>query len=309
MIYNDIALFVAVAKAGRFSGAAKDLGLSLSMVSRRILDFEAAIGVKLFERNTRNVRLTHEGRSLLDRTEALIEGLNSAVRARFAGDGTIRATAPPLAARTQLGSRLLDFLSRNPEIKLDLVATNSQLDLIEDNIDIAFRLGPLNDSSLVAVKLWDVPYAVCGSPALAEEYGIRSGVETETLAGLPCIYTGQPWRFEGVPHLKLRNVVHRIDELELAAEAVSRGLGFGFLPLEIARTVGRVIKVGRLKPVSRTLYALYPSRRLLPTHLRNLIEYIRTPQEQTPGIARRTQVQGRVSLDAPKSSKVGKKLG
>lgn len=202
MIYNDIALFVAVAKAGSFSGAAKDLGLSLSMVSRRILDFEAAIGVKLFERNTRNVRLTHEGRSLLDRTEALIEGLNNAVRARFAGDGTIRVTAPPLAARTQLGSRLLDFLSRNPEIKLDLVATNSQLDLIEDNIDIA-----------------------------------------------------------------------------------------------------------RLKPVSRTLYALYPSRRLLPTHLRNLIEYIRTPREQTPGIGRRTQVQGRVSLHAPKPSKVDKKLG
>lgn len=212
MIYDNIALFVAVAKSGSFSRAAADLGLSLSMVSRRILEFEAAIGIKLFERSTRIVRLTHEGRLFLDRTESLIEGLNVAIKTRSGVAGAIRVTAPPLAARKLLGQRLLEFLKRNPQISIDLVATNAQLDLIEDQIDVAFRLGPLSDSSLVAVKLWDVPYAVCGSATLVKHYKIRGGVDLRRLSELPCIYTGQPWRFEGASRFKLKNIVHGIDD-------------------------------------------------------------------------------------------------
>jgi DNA-binding transcriptional LysR family regulator len=115
---------------------------------------------------------------------------------------------------------------------------------------------------------------VRGHPA-AEAWGRRPGDNGADSSDLPCIHTGQAWRFEGETNFRHNNIVHRIDELEVAASAVERGLGFAFLPLELAGRVGTVVHVAGLAPVARTLFAVYPTRRLLPSRLRRLIDHMR----------------------------------
>ena len=110
MIYNDLALFITVAHHLSFSEAVQNLGIPLSRFSRRIAELEEHLDTKLFERTTRQVRLTEEGRRLLGRCQSPIEELQDV--AGFTDDikrQTIRITAPPLAARTTIGPRLLEF--------------------------------------------------------------------------------------------------------------------------------------------------------------------------------------------------------
>ncbi|WP_265520036.1 LysR family transcriptional regulator [Nitratireductor luteus] len=271
-----MALFVAVAKAGSFSNAALELGLPLSTVSRRIGDLERKFGAKLLERTTRKLRLTAFGRLVLDRSEAPIEALAEAVRLRMPAGGAIRATAPPLAARGRLGDDLLAFLGEHPGISLDLTTTNSPLDFIRDNIDIAFRVGPLDDSSLVAVRLWDIPYVICAGGALADDLREKGeAVSLSTLNMLPTIYTGQPWRFAGMAPIRPSNVVHRIDDLEVAAAGVRVGLGLAYLPRDLALGAGVEVPLEGLLPLDKALFAVFLERRLLPAHLRSLIEWLK----------------------------------
>lgn len=220
--------------------------------------------------------MTAFGRLLLGRTEASIETLAEAVRLQMPAGGIIRATAPPLAARTRLGAGLLGFLGANPDVSLDLITTNRQLDFIRDNIDIAFRIGPLEDSSLTAIKLWDVPYVICAGGQLARR--LMAGgkpLTLDDLNALPAISLGQIWRFVGSPPLHPANVVHRIDECQLAAAAVKAGLGLAYMPKDIALEAGVELPLSGLAPLDKALFAVFPERRLLPSHLRSLIDWLK----------------------------------
>ena len=186
MIYNDLALFTAVANRLSFSAAASQLDIPLSRVSRRIGLLEEQLGVQLFQRTTRQVRLTEEGRRLLDRCQAPIEALQDVAGfAAAAQSQTIRITAPSLATRTTVGPRLLDFAALHPEITIELTTTNAYLDFFRDNIDLAFRLGPLTDSSLVARRLWPVPYCFCAAKRFARAHKIKGPISTERLKDIP----------------------------------------------------------------------------------------------------------------------------
>ena len=272
---DDLLLFVAVARTGSFSRASAELGVPLSTVSRRIADLERKFGAKLLERTTRQLRLTHDGRVLLDRAEAPLAALADTLRLGIVTNGTIRATAPPLAARTRLGAALVDYLAAHADVTLDLITTNATLDFIKDNIDIAFRIGPLSDSGLVATKLWDVPYVICASRTVAEQVAREGPVDLGRLSRLPCIVTGQPWQFQGLPPFRPGNVAHRIDELELAAQAVAKGLGLAYLPADFAKAAVVEVALAGMRPAPKTMYAVYPERRLLPARLRDLIDWLR----------------------------------
>tara|TARA_R110002020_G_scaffold184947_2_gene382307 strand:+ start:24930 stop:25766 length:837 start_codon:yes stop_codon:yes gene_type:complete len=275
MIYNDIALFTAVARHLNFSAAASESGIPLSRISRRIAQLEAHLGVKLFERTTRQVRLTEEGRRLLDLCQGPIEALGDITGlAADAHRPTIRITAPPLAARTSIGPRLLDFLVARPELRVDLTATNLVLDFFRDNIDLAFRLGPLTDSSLVARRLWSVPYCFCSGTGFAARHRLDAPIRTARLLGLPAIVSRQPWRLESGETARPVNMVHEFDDLEIARAAVLRDLGVAMLPLDMAREKLHIITLSDAAPLSRDMFAVYPSKRLLPRRVRDLIDFM-----------------------------------
>lgn len=276
MIYNDLALFTTVAQHLSFSEAAQRLGIPLSRVSRRIAELEDHLGTKLFERTTRQVRLTEEGRRLLDRCQSPVEALQDV--AGFTEDikrQTIRITAPPLAARTTVGPRLLEFASQNPDVTFDLVTTYAMLDFFRDNIDIAFRLGPLADSSLIAKRLWSVPYSFCAGAGFIAEHDLRI-LSVDDLRTLPAITSRQPWVLANGEHVRPSQVSHAIDDLDVVAAAAQQDLGVAMLPSDMVTGTLRPLSIEGAQPLQRDMFAVYPSRRLLPARVRRLIDFMST---------------------------------
>lgn len=275
MLYNDLALFVAAAKALSFSQAAQHCSLPPSHVSRRIAALEDQLASKLFERTTRKVRLTAEGRRLLDRCQTPIEALQGISGGLSEGSRqVIRITAPPLAARTTIGPKLLAFAAQHPDLVIDLTTTNTNLDFIRDNIDLAFRLGPMQDSSLIAKPLWSVPYSFCVGNDLAREHAFDDRITRKKLMSLPAIVFRQPWHLEEGGSIAPSNIAHILDELDLVLEAVRRNLGVAMLPSAMLTEDTVVITVEQTTPVTRTMNAVYPSLRLLPARIRSLIEFM-----------------------------------
>ncbi len=275
MFYNDLALFVTVAKTLSFSQAVQSFSLPPSHVSRRIAMLEEWLGVKLFERTTRKVRLTEEGRRLLDRCQTPIEELQDV--AGGLSDGArpiIRLTAPPLAARTTIGPKLLAFAVEHPDLVIDLTTSNVNLDFIRDNIDLAFRLGPMKDANLIAKRLWSVPYSFCAGKKLAHKHGLGKTISREQLLSLPTILLRQPWHLEGGGSISPSLVAHVFDELELVLKAVRMNLGVAMLPTDMLTEDTVTITVEQTMPMTRTMNAVYPSRRLLPARIRSLIEHL-----------------------------------
>ena len=274
MIYNDLALFSTVAQHLSFSEAAQRLGIPLSRVSRRIAELEDHLDTKLFERTTRWVRLTEEGRRLLHRCQKPIEELQDlAGFSDDAGRHTIRVTAPPLAARTTIGPRLLKFAAQNPDVGLDVTTTNVMLDFFRDNIDIAFRLGPLTDSSLVAKRLWSVSYSFCAGTKFIADHGLDRPT-LEDLRVLPAITSPQPWILGNGEQLRPANVVHSIDDLDVVAAAAGQNLGVAVLPSDMVTGNLRPLSIEDEKPMQREMFVVYPSRRLLPDRIRRLIDFM-----------------------------------
>ncbi|QFT74081.1 LysR family transcriptional regulator [Ruegeria sp. THAF33] len=275
MIYNDLALFTVVANHLSFSRAADRLGIPLSRVSRRIAELEGHLGTKLFERTTRQVRLTEEGRRLLDRCQDPIESLQGI--AGFTDDTrrqSIRITAPPLAARTTIGPRLLDFAEQNPDVALEVTTTNIMLDFFRDNIDLAFRVGPLTDSSLVAKRLWSVPYCFCAGQGLIRERALDGPIYRPDFLALPALTAGQPWVLESGETLQLKHTAHSLTDLDVIAQAARRNLGVAMLPLDMVDGDLQRLEVTDTIPLTRDMFAVYPSRRLLPARVRKLIDFM-----------------------------------
>jgi len=290
MYYNDLAVFAVVARTLSFVEASRRLGIPASRVSRRVAELEDRLGVKLFERTTRRVRLTEEGATLFDRCDAPLEMLDGAVRAGRDGaldsQGGIRATAPPLAARRTIGPLLLEFMAAHPGISIELITTNTNLDFVRDGVDVAFRLGPLDESELVARPLWQVDYCLCVGVVMHERYALTDCLSRARFEELPTISIGQPWRLREVSRYEPKNVRHVLDDLELAQTAVAAGQGASFLPLDMLTPDMAVLDVEDLTPVSRGMYVVYPSSRLLPHRVRRLVDHVVSASKVSSGSRR-----------------------
>jgi DNA-binding transcriptional LysR family regulator len=275
MIYNDLALFTAVARCLSFSEAAQQIGIPLSRASRRIAELEHHLGVKLFERTTRQVRLTEEGRRLLDRCAGPVEALRDV--AGFAGDTgtqTLRLTAPPVAVQSRIGPMLLDFAQANPGVKLEVNATNEILDFFRDNIDLAFRVGPLEDSSLVARRLWSLDYCFCAGAGFVADHMLHGEVSRDRLMQVPALVSRQPWLMQSGEQIKPKHIAHEFDTLDMLRGAAQRDMGITILPRDMLTADLVEVTVEGATPTTRDMFAVYPGRRLLPARVRKLIDFM-----------------------------------
>ena len=170
-----MSIFRRVVERGSFAGAAEDMGLSPSAVSKFITRLELRLGVRLINRTTRRLALTHEGEIYLERSRDILGAIESVeaeiASARVSPRGHLRVHVFPTFAVDHLSATLPNFLARYPRVTLEFLVTNQLVNLIGDNVDIALRVGQLIDSTLVARKIVDLTQVVCASPKYLADRG------------------------------------------------------------------------------------------------------------------------------------------
>jgi DNA-binding transcriptional LysR family regulator len=173
--FEGWAMFAAVADAGSFSGAARALGTAPPAVSKGVARLEAALGLALFHRTTRRVRLTTDGARLLPEAQAMVAAAQAAVEGAREGRGAlagpIRLTAPMSFGIRVLGAPLAEFAATHPAVSLDVMLSDAQCDLIAEGFDLALRIAALPDSSLVTRTVGRIALRLVASPAYVAAMG------------------------------------------------------------------------------------------------------------------------------------------
>jgi DNA-binding transcriptional LysR family regulator len=281
--WEGVTEFVAVAESTSFTTAARKLSTSVAQVSRRVAQLEQRLAVKLLHRTTRKVTLTEAGQLYFDTCKQLVEGLDHAERLvtqmQVSPKGLIKVTAPVTYGETHIAPLMNQFLNDYPAVELELHLTNQKLDLIEDNIDVAIRLGRLADSTLRAKRLADRQLYVCASPAYIDKHGFPLALSD--LTQHQCLIgSNDYWRFHEKNTPKTLKVNGRIkcnSGVALRSAAMS-GLGLVQLPdyyVEHDLESGSLVEVLReFRDKKEGVWALYPENRHLSPKVRSLIDFL-----------------------------------
>jgi DNA-binding transcriptional LysR family regulator len=172
---HEMSVFQRVIDRGSFAGAAEDVGLSPSAVSKLITRLEHRLGVRLINRTTRRLALTPEGETYLARSRDILRAIEAAegeiASTRLSPRGHLRVHSFPTFAVHHLSAALPDFLARYPRITFEFLVTNRAVNLIDDNVDVALQVGRLDDSTMVACKIADLTQVVCASPKYLAIHG------------------------------------------------------------------------------------------------------------------------------------------
>jgi DNA-binding transcriptional LysR family regulator len=169
-----LAIFVRVAETGSFSRAGREIGMAQPGVSRIVATLEARLGVKLFLRTTRKVTLTEAGAALLRRARDALAEIEDAENAARGADrlvGLLRVATPVTFGAREIATRLAPFLETHPSLDIELLMADRNVDLVEEGVDVAIRLGPLADSSFTARRLESAPRYLLASPAYLDRRG------------------------------------------------------------------------------------------------------------------------------------------
>lgn len=294
--FTGMRLFARVVETGSFSGAARDLRLSKSAISKHVRALEDRLGVRLLNRTTRRLSPTEEGRTYYEwcvRIGADVAEAEAAV-AHLHGEprGTLRVNAPMSFGILRLGPALGEFLGLHPELSVDLTLNDRYVDVVEEGFDVAIRIGELTDSSLIARKLAASRRVVCAAP----DYFARHGVP-KTPANLRdhnCLTysylraAAQEWRLvgpEGEVPVTVSGTLNANNGDVLRAALIA-GVGIGWAPDFI---VGEDIRAGRLVPALEDyvdelgVYALYPPGRHQSAKLRVFIDFLAGRFGTSPG--------------------------
>jgi len=294
--FEDIQAFITVVDAGSFTAAADRLGSAKSAISRRVSGLEERLGVQLLHRTTRVLNLTETGRGFYDHGRRILADLEEAESAVQQEHGELRGTlrfALPLSfgVRHMCGP-IASFGKKHPRVEFELDLNDRCIDLIEENFDLALRIGRLTDSSLIARRLFDVNAVVCASPHYLHVFG-----QPKTPADLQdhdcLVYSnlGDPgkWSYEdsegnaGTVRVKSTLVASSGDFL---ANAAAHGMGIVIQPTFIA---SEAIRSGKLVPILTDYtfpispaYAVYPPTRHLSYRVRALIDFLAEKFSGTP---------------------------
>ena len=172
---DAMAVFLAVVDAGSLSGAARQLGMPLATVSRKVAALEAHLNTRLLHRTTRQLALTETGSAYVAACRRILDDIGETERTA-SGEyamprGELTVTAPMMFGRLHIVPVVAEFLARYPEIEINLVLTDRIMHLMDEHVDVAVRIGELPDSSLMATNVGKVRRVVCASPGYLAAHG------------------------------------------------------------------------------------------------------------------------------------------
>jgi len=178
---SDLMLFVKIVQAGNLSAAARTLNASPAAMSRTLSALESRLGVRLVTRTSRSFQLTEEGSRFYERCQRIVEEISAAEAEASAKTGVVRGTLH-VGAPSEIGRRMVvplvgQFTSKFPGVEVRLILSDAGLDVIDDGLDIALRIGLPNDNSVIAQKILTAKRVVCASPAYFKRHGVPSHPE------------------------------------------------------------------------------------------------------------------------------------
>jgi DNA-binding transcriptional LysR family regulator len=283
-----MSLLVAVAEAGSLSAAGRKLGVPLPTVSRKISELEAHLRTRLLTRSTRKLALTGSGAAYVAAARHILDEVSEAERAasgeHAAPRGDLVITAPVVFGRLHVLPVIAEFLTQWPEINVRLVLADRNLDLIDDHVDIAVRIGALADSALVATRIGAVRSVVCGSPAYFAAHGAPKSpddLSTLTAVTFDRFSPSQHWIFRDPKSKReLRAAVRSrltVNTAEAAIDGAAAGLGVSrVLSYQVAQAVldGRIqIVLAEYETAPAPLSLIHGSQGLTPLKVRMLLDF------------------------------------
>jgi DNA-binding transcriptional LysR family regulator len=265
-------VFVHIVEAGSLTGAAAVLGMSGPAVVRSLAALERAIGVRLLQRTTRRSSLSDEGREYYERCKRVLAAVDEADTSmsarRSEPHGRLRITAPATYGRMHVAPIVNAFIAKYPAVEVDLLLLDRVVDLIEEGLDAAVRIGELPDSTLVARALGETRRVVCAAPAYLRRAGIPK-TPAELQAHRCIVFSGlaavNEWSFGAKRQRVAVRPVLRTNQVDAALDACIRGLGCGqFLSYQVEAAL-REGKLKRLlkeyEPPPLPIHIVYPHAR------------------------------------------------
>ncbi len=284
--FESMSTLLAVLEAGSLSTAARRLNTPLTTVSRRVSELEQHLKTKLLHRSSRQLSLTDAGRSYVAACKNILEDLGEAER-EAAGEysaptGKLIITTPVVFGRLQVLPIAIDFLKVHPAIDIRIVLADRVINLLEDHIDLAIRIGELPDSSLIGTRVGSVRRVVCGSPQYFAMRGIPKSpdeLSTHDCITFEGLMPAEAWTFRA-PKSEARVAIHSrliVNTAEAAIDAAIAGLG---VTRVLSYQIAEPLRVGRLalalepfEPLPAPVSLLYAGQGFLPLKLRAFLDF------------------------------------
>ena len=284
--FHELNAFVAVVEAGGFSAAARRTGESQSAISKAIGALEKRLGVMLFNRSTRSVTLTDQGQRYYDRTKPLIDEMHEAdcevSSSTLDASGLIRIAASATFGRLHVLPLIPELLSLVPGLQVDLVLSDFVRDMVDDRIDLAIRVGPVNDPDAVVKRVASTPLVCVGSRSYFEQHGIPQ-TPAELVDHNCLLYGGltelADWPFvgpEGPFSVSVRGNLSS-NSVETIRAGVLAGVGIGlFAKVSLADELQDpdvITILDEYLSEARDVSLIWPKRRFVPVRVRRATEY------------------------------------
>ncbi|KIC45719.1 LysR family transcriptional regulator [Ruegeria sp. ANG-S4] len=289
-------VFVAVAEAESFVGAARSLGLSAPSATRGINALEDRLGARLFTRTTRRVRLTDVGKTYLEDARHILSQLQAADdTAKGAATnpvGQLRLTCPHEFGRIYITPILTAFLDAHPEMSADAVMLDRVVNLVEEGFDLAVRIGPLPSSGLSAVRVGQLRRVVCASPAYLERHGrplSPSDLQEHQIVSASPVSPVTEWRF-GLDQQTVVRVKPRLSVSSVAAAisvarngwGMCRALSYQVMPDIHDHSLVTVLE--EFEPAPLPIHLVHAEGRRAPAKIRSFVDFAKQRLKQNPGL-------------------------
>ena len=284
--FHELNAFIAVVEAGGFTAAARRTGDSQSAISKAIGALERRLGVVLFNRSTRSVTLTDQGQRYYDRAKPLLDEMDDAdtelTSSTHSVSGLIRIAASGTFGRLHILPLIPDLLSLNPGLQVDLILSDFVRDMVEDGIDLAIRVGPVNDPEAIARRVASTPLVCVGSRRYFEQRGMPK-TPAELVDHNCLLYRGLTesthWPFvgpEGRFSVSVRGNLTS-NSVETIRAGVLAGVGIGLLAkvslADDLRHPDVITVLDEFIGDARDISLIWPRRRFVPARVRRVTDF------------------------------------
>jgi DNA-binding transcriptional LysR family regulator len=284
-----LTLFLAVVRAGSFSRAAVEAGLTPQAMSKAVRQLEAHLNVRLLHRTTRKLSMTDEGSRLFELADPGMRMLDEAIdqvhASREAAGGTVRVTAPPSLGGKLLVPLIREYQQLHPSTRFDVLLDDRFTDLVEARVDVGFQIGTSAERNVVARRLRDVRLVICAAPAYIEENGKPTSLAQllkHRCTGFRHPNTGKtvPWELQKGNEIVYQEVpaVATFNEVSTEVEAVRSGIGIGQLATYMIQQDlddGTLIPLlPQLSSARLSVFIYYPQRTQMPSRVRRFVDFV-----------------------------------